>query len=105
METFVTFLVGLIPTILTGSILYYWQRKQRRRDAAVDKRAEARKCESLLLLDMQMATAKLSYACAMALKRGTANGEVEDGVAAYEEAKTRYTKFLNQQAVEHLREE
>ena len=97
--------VGLLPSVITGTILYYFQRRQKRRDDAVDKRAEARKCESLLLLDMQMATAKLSYACAMALKRGTANGEVEEGVSAYMEAKKRYTDFLNKQAVEHLREE
>ena len=100
-----SFILGLLPAIIAGAIGFYIQRKQKMRDAAVDKRAEARKCESLLLLDLQMATAKLSYACAMALKRGSTNGEVEEGVAAYEEAKDRYTKFLNQQAVEHLREE
>lgn len=100
-----SFILGLLPAIIAGAIGFYIQRNQKRRDAAVDKRAEARKCESMLLLDLQMATAKLAYASAMALKRGTPNGEVEEGVAAYEEAKKRYTKFLNQQAVEHLREE
>lgn len=101
---FTTILIGMIPTALTGTILYYWQRKQRRHDEKMDKRAEARRCESLLLLNMQMATAKLAYASAMALKRGTPNGEVEEGVEAFEEAKKRYTSFLNEQAKEHLME-
>ena len=105
METILTFVVGLIPTILTGVVLYYFQRRQKRRDDVYDKRSEARKCESLLLLDLQMATAKLSYACAMAIQRGEPNGEIEDGVAAYEEAKKRYTSFLNKQAKEHLMED
>ena len=38
----------------------------------------------------------------MAVKRGYANGEVEEGVEAYEEAKSNYFKFLNEQATEHL---
>ena len=38
-------------------------------------------------------TAKLSYAIAMAWKRGTPNGEVEDGIEQYKEAMTAFKKF------------
>ena len=100
-----SFLVGIVPTILTGSILFYWQRKQKKHDETVEEHANARRCESLLLLDMQLATAKLSYACAMAIKRGKPNGEIEEGVNAYEAAKEKYNIFLIDQTKKHLMED
>ena len=102
MEWITAVIAALAPTILTGAVLFYWQRRQNRRDAVIDKRSEARKCESMLLLDMQMATAKLAYANAMAIKRGATNGEVEDGINAYNEAKERYMNFMSRQAREYL---
>ena len=100
---------ALLPSLIVSLVMAVINRRQKRREAAQDAReaaqdarAEARKQESLLHLNLQMATAKLSYATAMALKRGKANGEVEEGVDAYEEAKSEYYSFLNQQATEHL---
>lgn len=49
-----------------------------------------------------MACARLSYAVAVAIKNKRVNGEVEEGIEAYEEAKEKYFKFLNEQAKEHL---
>ena len=91
-----------LPSLIVGAFMALFNRAQKKRDEITAARAEARKAESLLSLDMQMATAKMAYATAMAIKRGHANGEVEDGVAAYECAKKRYVDFLNQQAAEHL---
>ena len=102
MEVIVSFLVGLVPTIVTSLFLYYWQRRQKRRDDVYDKISNARKCEALLSLEMQMATAKLAYANAMAIKRGSANGEVEDGIRSYEASKQKYTDFMAKQATEHI---
>ncbi len=97
-----SFLLGLAPSVITGIGVFYWQRGQKRRDAEVDARASARKKEGLLALELQMATAKLAYAVAVAIKRGTPNGEVEDGVRAYDEARQKYLSFLNKQAAEYL---
>ena len=52
---------------------------------------------------MIWANNKLSYSCAMALKRGYANGEVEDALVSYNGAKSKYEQFLRKQAVENLR--
>ena len=71
-------------------------------DKKREEHEEARKKESLLLLELNMASAKLSYAVAMAIKRGTPNGEVEEGIKAYKEAKEKYYHFLNEQAKEYL---
>ncbi|MDO4269410.1 MAG: hypothetical protein Q4C72_00655 [Eubacteriales bacterium] len=95
-------LVSVLPSLLTALCMALFNRTQARRDKETAARAQARKQESLLALGLQMATAKLSYATAMALKRGVANGEVEEGIEAYEQAKASYVAFLNQQAADHL---
>lgn len=95
--------LAVLPSLLVGVVMLYWQRKQTFRDKEVDARSLARKKEGLLAIEMQMATAKLSYVCAMALKRGQANGEVKDAVEAYEGARGKYLTFLNEQAQEILK--
>ena len=93
---------AIAPSLLVGVIMALFNRRQRHRDAQMDARSEARKRETLLALDLQMATAKLSFATAMAIKRGQPNGEIEEGVEAFEAAKKRYLAFLNDQAARHL---
>ena len=97
-----TLFVALLPSLCVSIVMALFNRRQTKRDKETDARAEARKRESLLALEMQMATAKMSYAVAMALKRGHANGEVEEAVDAYEEARKKYLAFLNEQAADHL---
>lgn len=96
------FISAVLPALVVGIFMAFFNRSQKRRDEEAERHAAARQRESLLSLKMVMSTAKLSYATAVALKRGHANGEVEDGIAAYEEAKREYTDFLNEQASEHL---
>jgi hypothetical protein len=54
---------------------------------------------------MSFANGELGYAAAMALKRGTPNGEVEEAIKAYSDAKGEYNKFINQVHVEEMMEE
>ena len=96
------FLLGLLPSVIAGAGAFYLQRAQKRRDARLEERANNRKQESLLNLEMTMAAAKLSYAVAVAWKRGESNGEVTEAVEAYEAAKAAYYHFLNGQAADHL---
>ena len=102
MEWMAAVISALVPSLLCGVILARFNHRQSRKDAVADRCAEARKQESLLLLEMNMANAKLSYAVAMAIKRGKTNGEVEEGIEAYEAARKKYLHFLNTQATEHL---
>jgi len=93
---------GLLPAIISAAITFYVQRRQKRRDEDMERHTAARKREAHLSLEMQMATAKLAYAVAMAMKRGKPNGEVEEGIEAYDAAKKNYIEFLNEQAAEHI---
>ena len=94
--------MAILPSIIVGACMWVFSNKMDKREKKQEQIAKARKRETMLALEMQMATSKLSYATAIAVKRGYANGEVEEGVEAYEEAKSNYFKFLNEQATEHL---
>lgn len=102
MEWLTPLLSAVLPSLVCGVLMALFNRRQNRKDKEVAARAEARKKESLLALEMNMANAKLSYAVAMAIKRGSPNGEVEDGIEAYNEAKSKYFKFLDEQAIARL---
>ena len=102
MSEVAAFLLGLLPTVITGAVAYYIQRAQKKRDEKLKKRADARKNESLLSLEVTMAAAKLSYACAVAIKRGSHNGEMEEAMNELEIAKDKYYKFIDEQAKEHI---
>lgn len=91
---------AVLPSIIVAVILYKFNKDMKKREAVVEERAKLRKKESLLALKMQMANGKLAYAVAMAVKRGKANGEVEEGTEAYEEVKREYYNFINETHVD-----
>jgi len=95
-------LTAIIPSIAVAVFMLYFERRMKKQDDMSAERARARKEECLLALELQMSTAKMSYATAIALKRGHANGEVEEAIEAYEPAKKKYFDFMNKQATEHL---
>ena len=79
--------------------------KQRKKDE--EKAAEAsrqRSKEARLQLAMIAANSKLTVGVAMALKHGHTNGEVEEGLEAVNSANTEYTKFLEELALDHIKD-
>jgi len=102
MDRLWNFFLDMLPSIIVGLFAFYWQRAQKKRDKATDDNRKARQEETMLMLQLQWAANKLSYAVAMALKRGSPNGEVEKGIASYESAKKAYREFLDKQAMSHL---
>jgi len=102
MSEVLMYLAGFLPAIISATAAFYVQRRQKKRDAEMEHHTAARRREAHLSLEMQMATAKLAYAVAMAMKRGRPNGEVEEGIEAYDAAKKNYVEFLNEQAAEHI---
>lgn len=104
MEQLTAFLYGLAPSLIVAMVAFYWQRGQKRRDEKAAAAAAVHRKESRLIMDLQMATAKLAYANACAIKRGAPNGEIEEGIEAYMAARAAYLSFMNDQAFEHLHE-
>lgn len=96
------FILKILPAVIVGIFMAWFNKRQSKREQKSDHQAEIRRKECMLQLQMQKATADLSRATAIAIKRGTANGEVEEGLEAYNVAKTSYYAFMNEQALEHI---
>lgn len=93
---------AVLPSLLCAVVMVFFNKSLAKREKKQEEREEVRKKEMLLLLKMTFANGKLGYAAAMALKRGTPNGEVEDAIESYEAAKKEYNEFVNQQHVEEV---
>ena len=98
-EKILVYVFASVQSVIGGVILY----KIKKNDARAQEAQKIKEKGELLNLEMTAANGKLSYACAMAIKRGKVNGEVEDAVNAYEAAKEKYYEFLNMQAIHCLK--
>ena len=72
----IAILTPAIPSIIAAVIVYRVNKKADSRYNEAQKQHEERVKAERLSMEMQLATADLSYATAMAIKRGKANGEV-----------------------------
>lgn len=81
------YVIELLPAIITGLFLYYWQRSQEKRDADKAGKDKLKQDERKVEYEMVEAAMELSYATAMAWKNGKPNGEVESGLKFYNKAK------------------
>lgn len=94
-----TILWAIAPSLIVGIVLFYWERRQKRQDAKRANRDAFREESDLVRLDLEVATAQLSYATAMAVKRGHANGEMETAIEKYDEAMAQFREFERKQMV------
>ena len=79
-------ITAIITPIITGLVVWLVERKKTEKD---ELREEAEEVDS----EVNYATMQLAYATAMAVKRRQANGEVEEAIKAYNEAKEKRDKF------------
>ena len=83
-----------VGAIISGVI----SSKLTKAESEAEKREQARTEEMILLLTGVKSAGALSYATAVAMKRGHANGEVEKGVEDYEAWKKDLDSFLIRQS-------
>lgn len=93
------FISDVLPSLFIGVVMYFWERRQRRFEKEMTEKEENRSRGELVKLDLTCATATLTYATAMAVKRGSANGELETAIANYETAMESFRKFERKQLV------
>ena len=74
-------------------------KRQREED---EKQRQRRIEESMLSLKLMNANCELAIGTALAVKRGYANGELEEGITAVKEAQKEYEEFLHRIAVEDM---
>ena len=68
MEFCIQALWAIAPGIIVGVVMAFWNRGQKRRDAASVSREQAREESHMFQLDLSVAAAQLAYAIAMAYK-------------------------------------
>ncbi len=103
--TIATITSPIIVAIITGWYSVKQSRVQKQievRQEEADQRAKLRKKESLLSMKMASANTKLTIGVAMALKHGHANGEIEEGMKAVNEAEEEYSNFLKEIAINDI---
>lgn len=88
-----TWLLAILPSLTVGIILAVWNRKQNKKDAVATEKEKIAKRKDYLQISLLLATAELSYATTMAIKRGSPNGEVETAVERYNKAMEDFRKF------------
>lgn len=84
---------AVIPSICVGIVMAYWNERQKKRDQEQLQREKDRIKSEKLRISLLVSTAQLSYAVAMAWKRGKPNGEVEVGVEAYNKAMEEFRAY------------
>lgn len=86
-------LLAMMPSILVGIFMAVFNSRQKKREERAEEKEKLREEADACRLSLLLATAKLSYAVAMAMKRGKPNGEIEEGIEQYEKAKERFREF------------
>lgn len=97
MEAFTQFLWAIAPSLTVALVMALFNSRQKQRESESARKETERVKGEELRLDLLLATAQLSYAVTMALKRGSTNGEVEPAVEQYNKAMVKFRKFEREQ--------
>ena len=84
---------AILPSLIVSVATAVFNRKTNKRDKYADELSAAKIESDRLQLNLTIATAKLSYALAMAVKRGEPNGEIEEGVGEYKKCMEEFQEF------------
>ncbi len=96
-QLIISFLWAIAPGIIVGIVLAVWNKKQNKKIKADDEKEANEKRKDSLVISLLVATAELSYATTMAIKRGSPNGEVEVAVKRYNKAMDKFREFEREQ--------
>ena len=97
------FFIKLLPAIITGLFLYYWQRAQEKRDRTNTKKDELRDKIEQVDREINNATMELAYATAVAVECGKTNGELKRAKEAYNAAVQHQTELGQELIKEQVR--
>lgn len=83
--------------MVVGVVLAAWNHRQNKAAKVAEEKAQDALSKDALELSLLVATAELSYAAVMALKRGAPNGEVEVALKRYNKAMEEFRRFERKQ--------
>lgn len=91
--TFEWILKLLVEVFLVGGLVSFFERKRDKRDKQAEETEQRRRIGERIQITLILAVAKLSYAVAMAYKRGQPNGEMEEAIEQYKESMNAFKRF------------
>lgn len=95
----ITIISAILSALGVGAIVSSAiNRRLAKAEKTADEKQAAQTREIILLLQGVKAAGALGYATAVAMKRGSANGEVEKGVEQYEQYTAELDRFLIEQS-------
>ena len=105
MDVLIKLFWAVSPGLIVGIFMAAWNRRQAKTTDR-DKEQQSDKLETdLMRIDLEVASAQLAYAVAMAVKRGTPNGEMEEAIERYETAMEKFRKFERKQVAKSTLDE
>ena len=96
-EWVITLAWAIAPSLFVSIIMACWNQKQNKRAEEDKARDEMAREKDSLEISLLVATAELSYAVVMAMKRGSTNGEVEIALRRYNRAMDKFREFERKQ--------
>ncbi|MBO7240232.1 MAG: hypothetical protein J6V23_07100 [Bacteroidaceae bacterium] len=87
----------IAPSLIVGIVLAFWNNQQSKKEKKHNEKEKDMKKKDSLEIALLVATAELSYATTMAIKRGSPNGEVEIAVKRYNKAMEKFREFEREQ--------
>lgn len=97
MDVLISLVWAVLPGLITGIVMAVFNRQQKKRNDASDTRERDRIKSEKLQISLLLASAQLSYATTMAMKRGSTNGEVEPAIKQYIIAMEEFRDFERDQ--------
>lgn len=91
-----------IPSAVTGFAFWLLQRNLSKAEERRAKREECLIQYQLMLMESNSASLTLGEATAKAVRDGHTNGDMTKALKEVSEVKARQSRYLNQQAVEHI---
>jgi len=79
-------ITAFVTPIITALVVWFIERSRDKKDSLKEEAEQVN-------YEINVATMELAYATAMAVKRGKANGEVENAIKAYDIAKKHRDEF------------
>lgn len=84
---------AIVPGIIVGVVMAVWNKWQKAGEQRQREREQNADKGEVLKLSLLVAAAQLSYAVAMAVKRGKPNSEIEVGVQQYNVAMEKFRNY------------
>lgn len=93
----IAIIISILGSIFSGIILFFVESYFKKQEEKEKERANSRAKENVLIIKSNDAVGKLTYANSIAIRDGKSNGELREGINAYNEVKNDMYEYLLEQ--------